>query len=401
MTRALRPVLVLAWLLATLAVGGCGSSTTGPATTPADDLAPAGEEPADDAAEAEPPLDDPGAPPEVAPAELPADELPATDTTADKAASPEVPTSDLSWFIDVPLSDPAPTDVAPTDPGGPPGATAAQVAALQAINAYRATAGVAAVHEVQPLNNSAQAHADYVVANCASYKATGLSPHEENPSWPGYTGTVFTDRMTHFGYSWWGASEVIAFQDNPSAAVAQWVESVYHRLPLLDPATLDIGYGGAGPGSCSGSQFARVDVVDIGLSTSGTAAGPSIYPPAGATGMPCSFDGLESPLPPTPPTGYPSGPIVTVQYGFAAATPQVTGHAFGVEGGAALDHFLLAKAADAAHGVTGDKSMFDGALALYAYKPLAAKTTYRVTLDLKQSGQAVKLDWTFTTGACQ
>ena len=334
--------------------------------------------------------DDPGGAPEAAPEAGP-------EAAVDIATGTEV------------LADPcaACDAVQPTDTRGddsapaadlPPGATAAQATALQAVNAYRAEAGVSPADEVEALNESASAHASFVVTNCAKYASTQLSVHEENASWPGFTGVQFWDRMAHFGYQMSGGSEVIAFWDDPVPAVNQWVDSVYHRLALLDPATTDIGYGGATGGKCGPTGYNSVDVVDVGLNMSGSHKGPALYPANGSTGIPCTFDGLENPTPPVPPAGWPSGYIVTVQYGMDAGTVTVTSHDIRPEGGATLAHTVLATKAGT--GVTADSTMFDGSVALYPQKPLAANTKYEVSLGLNRAGQAVKLDWTFTTGNC-
>ncbi len=38
---------------------------------------------------------------------------------------------------------------------------------------------------------------------------------------------------------------------DPERAVAGWIRTLYHRLPLLDPRTRDAGYGRSGPAPCS------------------------------------------------------------------------------------------------------------------------------------------------------
>ena len=282
----------------------------------------------------------------------------------------------------------------------PPTATAQQVAALLQVNRFRAATGLDPVDEDEALNKAAQAHAEFIVKNCANYAATGLSPHEEDPSWPGFTGVNFWDRVAHAGYSGgFGGAEVIAFENNPTAAVTGWMNTLYHRLPITDPATVEVGYGNAGIGGgqpCSMPMLKKADVMD-------TATGPVVndqvvlYPPDGAMAVPTSFDGYESPQPPPPPGGFPSGYIVTVQ--FAKATGfRVTHHEILENGETPLPHRFLAPYADPDAGVDRDQ-LLGNALALYTHRPLSPNTEYTVTISLVRGGEQKELRWSFKTGS--
>ena len=146
-----------------------------------------------------------------------------------------------------------------TDPGAggyyPPTATPQQIAALKQLNLYRVAAGVPPVDEDERLNQSSQAHAQFIVKNCSNYASSGLSPHDEDPGWgDGFTGELPWDRMKHFGYQAPGMSEVIAFLNSPAGSVTGWIDTLYHRLPLLDPTTIEVGYGGAAGGGPARSR---------------------------------------------------------------------------------------------------------------------------------------------------
>src|SRR5262249_41897219 len=128
--------------------------------------------------------------------------------------------------------------------------------------------------------------------------------HNEVDGCPGFTGVDVAAREKHQGYSAMGATEVLTSYGNmPGPATQSWVDTVWHRIPMLDPWTTDMGYGGA----------ARCDVIDFGK---GTTAAPAdtvvVYPYDGQTDVPPSFNGLEAPAPIAPSTGWPSGYPVNV-----------------------------------------------------------------------------------------
>ena len=291
----------------------------------------------------------------------------------------------------------------------PESAMEAQIVALEAVNRYRIASGLGPVNEVAALNQSAQAHADCLVANCIHYGTSGLSPHNEDPTWPGYTGTQFNERMVAAGYSASAMSEVIAFLDEPNRAVAGWIRTLYHRLPLLDPLTTEIGYGGANIGDgppCAYHQYWNADVIDIGMTLF---AGDVVvlYPPDGSMYIPTSFDGLESPEPIRPlPNGWPSGTIVTVQFGKASINPiKIKGHRLLEFGTTDIPHLIVAATADDAAGVLADPILSrendHRTLALYAYSRLKAGTDYTVVIDLERDGTPSHLEWSFKTDFTQ
>ncbi len=287
-----------------------------------------------------------------------------------------------------------------TEHGGvyPATATEDQVTALSEVNRVRTVLGLAVVDEDEKLNAAAQAHADFIVANCDRYDDTGLSPHEEDPEWPGFTGVMPWDRTDTFGYQAMGIGEVIAFVNHPKRAVSGWIDTLYHRLPLIDPTAIAVGYGNAtGAEGCSWDMLQNVDVMDLGFKGSAEDV-VVLYPGDQMTGVARAFDGYESPQPPKPPQGYPSGYIVTVQFGQTKAF-SVTGHQILEAGTTALDHTFLAPFADAEHGVMRDPhaSAGDSYVALYAHKPLKAETEYRVVIDLIRGDEPVHLEWTFWT----
>ena len=60
--------------------------------------------------------------------------------------------------------------------------------------------------------------------------------------------------MTAAGDTGSPRSEVMAFSGDPVSAIGQWINSVYHRTPLLSPWLQEMGYG----------MTADCDTIDMG-----------------------------------------------------------------------------------------------------------------------------------------
>lgn len=309
----------------------------------------------------------------------------------------------------------APPDVLAEEvPGGggtfPENSTAAQIRALEEVNRFRMASGLGPVDAIESLNAASQAHADYLVGNCINYGNTGLSPHDENAAWPGFTGVTAMARAEDAGFQGignsWAVGEVIAFLNEPTLAVEGWVRTLYHRLPLLDPRTRQIGYGGANIGDgplCTNRMLWNADVITIGMAGE-TEDAVILYPPDGSKRIPTSFDGLENPEPIRPLSGWPSGTIITVQFGQEREFV-VTGHRLLEYGRDEVSHLIVASKADDAAGVLEDPvlSMYHDTrtLALYAVNPLKAGTDHTVIVDLVRGGEPLHLEWTFKTDYTQ
>lgn len=265
----------------------------------------------------------------------------------------------------------------------PSGATAAQSEALKRLNALRAAVGVAAAVEDAAINTAAQAHAEFYVTWATKYTAKNLSPHEEDASFgAGFTGKSFADRMQAAGFKGSPSGEVMAFSGSTEGALQGWLDTVYHRLPLVDPGTGAFGYGEAAKGGkvCEVMNFAA----------GGKGNGPIVvYPWPGQTGIPPSWNGLEGPQPPKPPKGYPSGPVVTARFPWQVA---VQAHTLTAADGAEVPHVWLDDDNDP------NLASFDTQTkVLYAHKPLAAGV-YKVRIAFTHAGKAETLVWRFTVG---
>jgi uncharacterized protein YkwD len=271
----------------------------------------------------------------------------------------------------------------------PDGASENQKNALWWVNTFRARAGLGPLDEKSSLNTAATAHASYVLHNSDLYEKQGLSVHEEDPNRKGFTGVRFWERMENAEYNGSAFREVIAYQARPSAAVAHWMETVYHRLPLIHPAGRHLGYGHAAAG-----EF-RINVLDIGTGDADPLTIPDgvAWPAPGARDVARSWDGLESPQPPEPIDGYPSGPVISLTFG-PIKTIEVTHHEIVDldQDRAVLAHVLLTPNNDP--NLKGESS-----IALYTNNPLAPGHSYEVILKGFVDGQEFSRNWRFTTRA--
>jgi hypothetical protein len=266
----------------------------------------------------------------------------------------------------------------PTEcPAPPAGAPASAIAALNAENAARVAMGIPCASLVLTLCTSAQNHCDYYTANQGSSTCEASSAHNEVANCPKFTGADPGARIKAAGYSGGGWSECMAFLGDPAGAVKMFIDSVYHRTPVLSPWYRDMGYG-SGTGC---------DTIDFGTGASTPKTVTAHYPYDGQTEVPVSFNGAqEGPTPPVPSTGWPSGYPVTL-YGQGIT---VSAHQIMVDGTTtSLAHQWL----------DGDSTLGSSAKVLYTDAPLTANTTYRVIIEGATSSASVRFEWTFTTGA--
>lgn len=261
-------------------------------------------------------------------------------------------------------------------PAPPAGAPAAAIAAFNAENGVRVAMGIPCASLVLALCTSAQNHCNYYSTNQGSSTCQASSPHAEVAGCPQFTGADPGTRIKAAGYTGNGWSECMAFLGDPAGAVKTFVDTVYHRTPVLSPWYRDMGYG-----STSGC-----DTIDFGPGTATAKTVTAFYPYDGQTDVPLSFNGAqEGPTPPAPPSGWPSGYPVTL-YGQGIT---VSVHQIMVDGtSTVLAHEWL----------DGDSDLGPSAKVLYTDAPLSPTTTYRVIIDGTTAAATVHFEWTFTTG---
>ena len=184
-------------------------------------------------------------------------------------------------------------------------------------------------------------------------------------------------RAQHFGYPQRSMAEVITHRSEPAGAVGDWIDSVYHRIPLLRADLVEVGYGDAYLGPLT------VQVMD--MSYREVASGRIIlYPAPNQTSVPVAFNGNEIPDP-APNASYPIGYPVTTTFDRNA---RVTIGAFHLRdpSGADLPGISLQP---------GNET--ENSFAFLANVPLKPGTIYTADLVYTLNGKAGHLVWKFTT----
>lgn len=300
-------------------------------------------------------------------------------TSSDGSMSDGSSASDASMSMDAGAGSDASTSDGGSGacPAAPAGIDATTMAAYTKVMATRNAMGLPCATMVATINTGATNHCGYYAANTSSAgscKST-TNPHAEVSGCSMFTGASFSTRMTYAGYTGTPVFECMAFSNNGTSSVQQWIDSVWHRTPVLSPWTRDFGYGHA----------TGCDTMDFGAGAATPNTAVFTYPYAGQTGVPKSFNGLyEGPPPPAPPTGWPSGYPITIYL-----NGTVTTHTLRVDGTTTdIAHQWLDPAT---------QSLLDRDFVMYANAPLAAATTYRVHVEGSNAGGPVTIDFTFTT----
>lgn len=266
----------------------------------------------------------------------------------------------------------------------PASAPANAITAWTVLDEVRVPAGSGCMNLVTALDTSAQAYCTYEADNASDAMCVAQA-HTEVMGCTGFTGADVQTREVAAGYPQSLAYTEVAtsFGNMPAAAVPSWINTVFHRIPLLDPWTVDMGYGGA----------TGCDAIDIGRGMSTVPTNTVVvYPYDGQTDVPTSFSGLEGPQPPAPSGGYPSSyPINIYAQGLS-----VTQHILTKDGDSTpLSHLWLDQ----------NSSQLESGLQAYFYDtafmygaPFQANTKYNVQITGTYSGGTLNKQWSFTTG---
>src|SRR5437588_1038373 len=278
--------------------------------------------------------------------------------------------------------------VAPTGVGAAPAATYVdldqaaidrQALALATVNRYRRLAGLAPVTSSTVIHQSALAHAFYTFFNGALASIRDLGIHKEEASGQGYVGDNVLTRAQHFGYPQRSMAEVITHRTDPAAAVSDWIDSVYHRFPLLRADLLELGYGDAYLGPMT------VQVMDMPYRESASGR-VIVYPVPHQPNVPTAFNGNEIPDP-APNAAYPIGYPVSATFDRNA---KVTIGAF---------HLRDPSGADLPGITLQPGSETENSFAYLANAPLQPGTSYTADLSYPLNGVAGHKTWRFTTAA--
>ena len=283
------------------------------------------------------------------------------------------------WYLDklVLKTDPV-AELTPIASVLPSGLATARKAALDSVNAYRQQAGVTAVTADPALAEAAEAHAWYTIFNYGQPSESGLGIHTEDPTLPGFVAANFLQRDHAAGYQGTRAAEVINHVYTPSAAISVWVDSVYHRFPLLDRESQALGYGEATVGVLSAA------VMDIGIGPP-VKGQPSVFPPDGAKDVPAAFIGHEVPDPAPTGTQYPIGYPVTLVMGSASSFSVQSSRLLGSDGKEIPGFALLP-----------GQQVDQGEWSFMAQDPLRPGATYTAEVTGTLDGQPFSQRWSFT-----
>lgn len=259
------------------------------------------------------------------------------------------------------------------------GITIYQQQALDRINYYRNKTGSISLSSNDPLNQSASAHADYIVTNKDDPAVNGLGAHNEKNGTNGFIGATSSDRALFFGYKN-NVAEEIHFLADPTAAVDDLINSVFHRFPLIHPDAIDLGYG-------IGPNIGTIDVFEIGFSDNLNKSNKIVvYPVPNQNNVPILFDGREIPDP-LPNTNYPVGYPVTATFSTSEEI-NISEAEIKDSNGQTVDSIFL-----------GNKSsnyMFNSA-AIIPRKPLRNSEAYTVKINGTIGNSPFSKNWSFTT----
>jgi len=175
--------------------------------------------------------------------------------------------------------------------------------------------------------------------------------------------------------------EDITHRGGAVPAVADWMDSVYHRFPIVRPELRSIGYA-----DCSIGPLPMEDM-EFGLSgapAAGTAP-PVLVPADGQNGVPTTF--LDNELPDPLPKGTPRNAGFPVTATFPeAASVRLTGFSLRDPSGAEVAAYTLSPG-----------SANENSASLLAHGPLRPATAYTAHLTATVDGRAYERTWTFTT----
>ncbi len=222
-----------------------------------------------------------------------------SDTVVDASPSSILATPTAASSADVPAANPGADDLW-----------------LKPLNRYRESAGLTPVIANSRFSRGDYLHSRYIVKNFGKQIAAGINlgpaMHFEDPSKPWYTAEgAAAGRAGDVDESWNPRGTL-----PPSWALDNWMQSPFHRFPILNPRLHSVGYGYmCEAGVCIASLNLNGDVDPI-ASPPAPLATPIEYPPNGASIDLNSFDG-EWPDPLTSCPGYslPTGYPISIQLG--------------------------------------------------------------------------------------
>ena len=268
---------------------------------------------------------------------------------------------------------PTPATATPTPEAATP--TPSENPVLSQINTYRLAAGVAPAQLNQALLTAAEGHVAYYDLNEGDPALAGMGLHQQQPGAPGFTGASFDDRARAAGYSGTAVTENAGF-GGLEFAIEWAINTVNHRLPLIHPSALDMGFA-----ESSESGF---NIVDVGMTLEAvTIPLPSVYPADGATAVPRSWGRRRNAEP-----GSRHSPDRSAIRSLLPSPFRST-----VE----WTSFQLAGPNNQPLAISSPIKSWMNAAAVIPHQPLKPETTYTATVTATVDGDLVTKTWRFTT----
>lgn len=243
--------------------------------------------------------------------------------------------------------------------------------ALTAINSVRTKMGMPAINCNNQIQTAAINHAKYQGLN-------NTMTHQEVQGKSGFTGVNFWERMTAAGFNGSAAYEVISGAGTGAGTVNGLMDTVLHRVPFASYWSGSYGFGNYVSGGAA--KYGTIDFANISGSPSASAR--AIWPVASATGVKTSFNCTsESPNP-------------------CDAGYTVVGYPISLSAGSGLTNVItkLVKTGTAT-GLGHMKKIVANNTQVYLIpkSPLAASTSYTVTVSGTQNGANFSKTWSFKT----
>jgi hypothetical protein len=221
---------------------------------------------------------------------------------------------------------------------------------------------------------SAAGHVVYYDLNRSDPSLAGMGLHDERAEAPGFTGVGIGERARAAGYASAAVTENAGF-GGLEAAIEWHMNTVNHRLPLIHPSALDMGM--------AASEASGFNVIQVGLRRAPSSATlPSVYPPDGASNVPTTWDGGETPDP-APGIRRPLGYPLTV--------------AFDVSQRVEWRSAELRNAAGDLLDISTPRKDWMRSLAIIPHSPFGTNQTYSATIEAVADGRTVTRTWSFTT----
>lgn len=241
------------------------------------------------------------------------------------------------------------------------------------INYWRQKAGLPPLATSAALMQSAQNHAEYFILN-------GGAAHTEIPGLPGFTGVSIHDRAVAAGYprfSW--VDEDVAFDTRGSSNVDLFIGTVFHRLPLMHPSAIAVGYG------ISSGNGRGITVIDVGLDQNydPEIELPVVFPADGQSDVPRLWYAYEAPNP-VPGVPNPVGSPLTISFLIAQSVQWESARLIDANG--YLVDVILAE------GPSWRRS-----LGIVPRTPMEAGMIYTASVSGKVDGASFTKTWNFIT----